>query len=237
MDVNHNLVKDLKNMGIWDKVKDAIIEYQGDISEIAIIPDHLKAIYKTSFTTSPYGYIEVAARAQKWVDQALSRNMYLETRDIDETMNIYSTAWKKGLKSTYYLHLKPRHSAEQSTVKVDKSSKFAKKAFGAFASVRTELPVEEVAIKSPIEVSILEPVAVPLSKMSAFTVEVPEVLEEVPLPKPFQGITPEPAANLFGRDARDGHLSRKEEEKKFKIVRSANYPSDPADALQCDSCQ
>jgi ribonucleoside-diphosphate reductase alpha chain len=237
MDVNHNLVKDLKNMGIWDKVKDAIIEYQGDISEIAIIPDHLKAIYKTSFTTSPYGYIEVAARAQKWVDQALSRNMYLETRDIDETMQIYSTAWKKGLKSTYYLHLKPRHSAEQSTVKVDKSSKFAKKAFGAFASVRTELPVEEVAIKSPIEVSIPEPVAVPLSKMTDYTISVPEVLEEISLPKPFLGITPEPAANLFGRDGRDGHLSRKEEEKKFKIVRSANYPSDPADALQCDSCQ
>lgn len=244
MDVNHNLVKDLKNMGIWDKVKDAIIEFQGDISEIAIIPDHLKAIYKTSFTTSPYGYIEVAARAQKWVDQALSRNMYLETRDIDETMNIYSTAWKKGLKSTYYLHLKPRHSAEQSTVKVDKSSKFAKKAFGAFASVRTELPVEEVAVKSPLEVNKPEPVAVPLSKMSAFTVEVPEVLEEVPLPKPFQGITPEPAATLFGRD---GHLSRKEESpaptssapepKKFKVVRSANYPTDPADALQCDGCQ
>jgi ribonucleoside-diphosphate reductase alpha chain len=26
MDINHNLVKDLKNMGIWDKVKDEIIE-------------------------------------------------------------------------------------------------------------------------------------------------------------------------------------------------------------------
>ncbi len=233
MDVNHNLVKDLKNMGIWEKVKDLIIEYHGDISEIALIPDHLKAIYKTSFTTSPYGYIEVAARAQKWVDQALSRNMYLETRDIDETMEIYSTAWKKGLKSTYYLHLKPRHSAEQSTVKVDKSSKFAKKAFGAFASVRTELPVEEMSIKSPLEVSRPEPVFVPLSKMSSFIVEVPEVLEEVSVPKPFQGITPEPAATLFAQPT----ATAPSEPKKFKIVRSANYPTDPADALQCDSCQ
>jgi ribonucleoside-diphosphate reductase alpha chain len=111
MDINHNLVKDLKNMNIWDKVKDQIIQYQGDISGIKEIPDHLKNIYKTSFTTSPFAFIEVAARAQKWVDQALSRNMYLETRDIDETMRIYQTAWDKGLKSTYYLHMKPRHTA------------------------------------------------------------------------------------------------------------------------------
>lgn len=233
MDVNHNLVKDLKNMNLWDKVKDLIIEHQGDISEIAGIPEHLKAIYKTSFTTSPYGYIEVAARAQKWVDQALSRNMYLETRDIDETMDIYATAWKKGLKSTYYLHLKPRHSAEQSTVKVDKSSKFAKKAFGAFASVKTELPKEEVAIKSPLEIDMPEPVAVPLSQMIAHTVEVPEVpaSAELDMPKPFEGITPEPAANLFSES------KPAEEPKKFKIVRSAAYPTDPSEALQCDSCQ
>ncbi|MBX4188443.1 MAG: ribonucleoside-diphosphate reductase subunit alpha, partial [Candidatus Doudnabacteria bacterium] len=96
VDINHNLVKDLKNMGIWDKVKDVIIEHQGDISAIEGIPEHIKNIYKTSFTTSPYAFIEVAARAQKWVDQALSRNMYLETRDIDETMKIYTTAWDKG---------------------------------------------------------------------------------------------------------------------------------------------
>src|SRR3989344_4274409 len=72
MDINHNLVKDLKNMGIWDKVKEDIIEYQGDISGIQSIPQYIKDIYKTSFTTSPLAYIEVAARAQKWVDQALS---------------------------------------------------------------------------------------------------------------------------------------------------------------------
>ncbi len=130
IDINHNLVKDLKNMGIWEKVKDEIVERQGDIGDIAGIPQHIKDIYKTSFTTSPYAYIEVAARAQKWVDQALSRNMYLETRDIDDTMKIYQTAWEKGVKSTYYLHMKPRHTAEQSTVSVNKSQQTGKTGFG-----------------------------------------------------------------------------------------------------------
>jgi ribonucleoside-diphosphate reductase alpha chain len=135
VDINRNLVRDLKNMGIWDKVKDKIIESQGDIADIEEIPEYLKSLYKTSFTTSPIAYIEVAARAQKWIDQALSRNMYLETRDIDETMNIYKTAWEKGVKTTYYLHMKPRHTAEQSTVAVNKAVKIGKIGFGAISSL------------------------------------------------------------------------------------------------------
>ena len=49
--------------------------------------------------------------------------MYLETRDIDEYVKIYSEAWRRGLKTTYYLHVKPRHQSEQTTVKSDKSAK------------------------------------------------------------------------------------------------------------------
>lgn len=121
LEVNVNLVNDLKKIGIWDEVKDDVLRLQGDIQTIEAIPKHLRDVYKTSFQLSPYAFIEVAARAQKWVDQAISRNMYLETRDIDEYEKIYDTVWRKGLKTTYYLHVKPRHQAEQSTVKVNKA--------------------------------------------------------------------------------------------------------------------
>lgn len=129
LDINHNLVNELKKLDLWEKVKGKIIENQGNIDSIMEIPENVRNIYKTSFTTSPYGVIEVAARAQKWIDQSLSRNMYLETRDIDETMKIYTAAWEKGLKSTYYLHMKPRHTAEQSTVEVNKSRALGKVGF------------------------------------------------------------------------------------------------------------
>ncbi len=160
LDINHNLVKDLKNMGIWDDVKEQIIENQGDIAGIPLIPAHIKEVYKTSFTTSPYAYIEVAARAQKWVDQALSRNMYLETRDIDETMQIYSTAWEKGLKSTYYLHMKPRHTAEQSTTNVNKAAKIGKIGFGALNFANS--PAFSAPLQKSLDVNV--PVQVPLSE-------------------------------------------------------------------------
>src|SRR3989344_4172729 len=119
LDINHNLVKDLKNMGIWDEVKGQIIENHGDISGIAIIPEHIREVYKTSFTNSPYAY--------------------LEARDIDETMDIYKTAWEKGLKSTYYLHMKPRHNAEQSTTRVNKAEIIGKRGFAVLSALKDSL--------------------------------------------------------------------------------------------------
>ncbi len=131
LDINTNLVNDLKSRGLWEKMRGKIFEAQGDIEKIEDMPQDLKDIYKTSFTTSPYAFIEIAARAQKWVDQALSRNMYLRTRDNEEIMKIYSTAWEKGVKTTYYLHMEPRHTIEQSTTKVNKAATLGKTGFGA----------------------------------------------------------------------------------------------------------
>jgi ribonucleoside-diphosphate reductase alpha chain len=141
LEVNVNLVNDLKKLGIWDDVKEDVLRAQGDVQQIDAIPQHIKDVYKTSFQLSPYSFIEVAARAQKWVDQAISRNMYLETRNIDDYIDIYTAAWKRGLKTTYYLHVKPRHTAEQSTVKVNKAeaSGGPRKAGFGFAKAKVEV--------------------------------------------------------------------------------------------------
>ena len=127
LEVNVNLVNTLKQAGLWGQVKDQVLANQGDIQTIDEIPQAIKNVYKTSFQIAPTAFIEVAARAQKWVDQAISRNMYLETRDIDDYVDIYTECWKRGLKTTYYLHVKPRHQAEQSTTKVNKTVDIAKK--------------------------------------------------------------------------------------------------------------
>ena len=148
MDINHGLVNDLKERGLWEKTRGKILESQGDISEIAEIPEDIRERYKSAFTTSPYAFIEVAARAQKWIDQSLSRNMYLETREIDDLLDIYTTAWKKGLKTTYYLHMKPRHTAEQSNADVNKREKLG---MSGFAKVNTATSVIPAVSEAPIE--------------------------------------------------------------------------------------
>lgn len=160
LEVNANLVRDLTKLGLWSKHCDAILAAHGDLSVIEEIPENIKRIYKTSFSTSPYAFIEVAARAQKWVDQGISRNMYLDVRDVDEVMNIYSSAWEKGLKTTYYLHMKPKHSAEQSTIKINKSQAMGKKGFAAVfnkAPIKPET-VEDTKTEAPVQATSTNPI-------------------------------------------------------------------------------
>jgi ribonucleoside-diphosphate reductase alpha chain len=250
MDINHNLVKDLKNMGIWEKTREAIIENQGDISDIAGIPQHIKDVYKTSFTTSPYAYIEVAARAQKWVDQALSRNMYLETRDIDETMKIYNTAWEKGVKSTYYLHMKPRHSAEQSTVKVNKAEKMGKIGFAAIANQpKTPIPVTGgfANVVPPTEEPAISPLSQDIKVQETVSVvsSIPHISKEIIEEQKdsvadtsnrtggkvvWKSLKDIQVESTLGAEETDKSLLREE-----KIMKTC--PIDPQERLQCDSCQ
>ena len=123
LEVNPNLVRALKQHGLWEQLRDQLLINQGDVQQLTEIPKEIRAIYKTSFQLSPYAFIDVAARAQKWVDQAISRNIYLDTRNIDDYEKIYLAAWRRGLKTTYYLHVKPRHQSEQTTVAANRSAK------------------------------------------------------------------------------------------------------------------
>jgi ribonucleoside-diphosphate reductase alpha chain len=212
LDLNHNLVNDLKNMGLWEKVKDKIIVEQGDLANIPEIPSHLKDIYKTSFSTSPQAFIEVAARAQKWIDQALSRNMYLETRDIAETMDIYTSAWRKGVKTTYYLHMKPRHTAEQSTTHVNKAEKMGKRGFAA---------VMEAAVAEPEPSTAVETVASFIGSQES--------------PKEISFATMKSDASEIEAIQKVEHNHNHGNE--GGVLKGIMPPSDPQADLVCDSCQ
>jgi ribonucleoside-diphosphate reductase alpha chain len=178
LEVNRNLVNDLQKLGIWDSTREDILRSQGDVQNIASIPDAMKAVYKTSFQLSPYSFLEVAARAQKWIDQAISRNMYLETRDLGDMMDIYFAAWERGVKTTYYLHMKPRHTAEQSTVKVNKSEAInaggtagapAKKGFGAATASSAPVTASTSAsLADAVPASVIEAQPVPARKGFGF---------------------------------------------------------------------
>ncbi len=228
LDINHNLVTELKNMNLWDMVKGKIIELQGDISSITEIPAHIREIYKTSFSVSPYAFIEVAARAQKWVDQALSRNMYLEDRDIEKTMDIYASAWRKGVKSTYYLHMKPRHTAEQSTVAVNKSAKLGKT---GFASVFKK--IEEVTIETNEQ-------KIEVVKEEIIEKAQEQIIDKQPLPviEPLKQVS-EPVFAKVQTQLPQPHAEGQHYQ--TKIIDGKTYrvhmPTDPQEQFLCDGCQ
>ncbi len=177
LEINPNLVETLKQENLWEKVREQILENRGDIESIDEIPESIKRIYKTSFAVSPYAYIEVAARAQKWVDMGISRNMYLDIRDIDEIMNIYTSAWDKGLKTTYYLHMKPRHSAEQSTTKVNKSETMGRRGFAALRDMKQAVAAENTIEEEKIELADTGPLPKDVTIATVASVKSPEAEE------------------------------------------------------------
>lgn len=122
-EINPVLVAELQQLGRWQEFREKIIEARGDLKEVPDMPAEIAARYPTAYEISPEAYILVAARAQKWVDQGVSRNLYAKSREIKDLEAIYLTAWEQGLKSTYYLYMAPRMHAEQSTVAVNKSVK------------------------------------------------------------------------------------------------------------------
>ncbi|MEQ1939102.1 ribonucleoside-diphosphate reductase subunit alpha [Mesorhizobium sp. CN5-321] len=116
--VNAQLVHDLKARGLWDEVMVSDLKYfDGSVGQIDRIPDDLKALYATAFEIESSWLIEAASRRQKWIDQAQSLNLYIANpsgRKLDE---LYRLAWRKGLKTTYYLRSRSATHVEKSTLK------------------------------------------------------------------------------------------------------------------------
>jgi ribonucleoside-diphosphate reductase alpha chain len=123
LEVNPTLVEELRRAGLWERVRDRIVEERGDLAPIEEIPAAIRARYPTAYRVPPAAYNELAARAQKWVDMGISRNLYLQDRDLERMGAVYRLAWRKGLKSTYYLFMAPRIHAEPSTVRVNKAAR------------------------------------------------------------------------------------------------------------------
>ncbi len=115
--INSYLVRDLKQLGLWDDVMVMDLKhFDGSLSAIDRIPQEIKQLYATAFEVETQWLVEAAARRQKWIDQAQSLNIYMagaSGKELDET---YKLAWLRGLKTTYYLRTMSATHAEKSTV-------------------------------------------------------------------------------------------------------------------------
>ena len=116
--VNAALVRDLKARGLWDEVMISDLKYfDGSVGRIDRIPDDLKALYATAFEIDSAWLIEAASRRQKWIDQAQSLNLYMANPSGKALDALYRLAWRKGLKTTYYLRARSATHVEKSTLK------------------------------------------------------------------------------------------------------------------------
>lgn len=119
--LNQHLVRDLKELNLWgEEMVDRLKYYDGELTDIDEIPQHLKEKYATAFSIDYTWLIDAAARRQKWIDQSQSVNLFLATPDMKTLSHMYRAAWRKGLKTTYYLRTLQASNIEKATTKVKK---------------------------------------------------------------------------------------------------------------------
>ncbi len=115
--INEYLVKELKQLGLWNKEIVNQIKYNdGSIQRIASIPDSVKARYKECFEIDPKWLYIGAARRGKWIDQSQSLNIFFRGTSGRELSDVYFAIWELGLKTTYYLRTLAASQVEKSTV-------------------------------------------------------------------------------------------------------------------------
>ena len=60
--------------------------------------------------------IDMAAERSAFIDQSASLNLFMESPTIPKLSSMYFHAWKKGLKTTYYLRSRPATEIAKTTV-------------------------------------------------------------------------------------------------------------------------
>jgi ribonucleoside-diphosphate reductase alpha chain len=115
--LNTYLVKDLKQLGLWNQsMIDKLKYFDGELADIPEIPKEIKDKYLTAFAIDYKWLMDAAARRQKWIDQAQSVNLFLSNPSQKVLSHMYKYAWKVGLKTTYYLRSLAASNIEKATV-------------------------------------------------------------------------------------------------------------------------
>jgi ribonucleoside-diphosphate reductase alpha chain len=117
MQINRYLVDELKQLGLWtDETRDAIKSADGSIQGLMELPEELRIIYRTAWELPMRALIDLAAERGAFIDQSQSLNLFMANPNIGQLSSMYMYAWKRGLKTTYYLRSRPATHIAKTTV-------------------------------------------------------------------------------------------------------------------------
>lgn len=90
----------------WSNIK----KNQGSVLDLKWMKDYDKQVFKTAFEIDQRWIIELASNRGKYIDQGQSINLFFPAgSNVKEIYDIHMLAWKKGLKSLYYLRSSAEH--------------------------------------------------------------------------------------------------------------------------------
>jgi len=117
--INRYLVVELKNLGLWSEdLRTRIKLGEGSIQHIDEIPAWIKQVYRTVWEVPMRSLIDMGAERGPYIDQSQSLNLFIESPTIGKVSSMYMYAWKKGLKTTYYMRSRPASKIAKATVPV-----------------------------------------------------------------------------------------------------------------------
>ena len=106
-----------KLQDIWS----SIIANDGSVQHLDILDENEKAVFKTSMEIDQRWVIDLAADRQQYIDQAQSLNVFFRPDShIKYIHAIHFMAWKKGLKTMYYLRSEKIGKADKVSKKVER---------------------------------------------------------------------------------------------------------------------
>jgi ribonucleoside-diphosphate reductase alpha chain len=116
--VNRYLMNDLLSAGLWNEnLKQQIISKNGSVQGIKEVPEHLQALYKTSWEIKQRTLIDMAAQRGPFICQSQSLNLFIENPTYAKLTSMHFYGWKQGLKTgCYYLRSKAPVMAQKFTV-------------------------------------------------------------------------------------------------------------------------
>jgi len=117
LQINRYLVDELKALGLWtDAVRTRLKMAEGSVQGLTEAPDSLRAVYRTAWEIPMRSLVDMAADRGAFIDQSQSLNLFIESPNIGQLSSMYFYAWKKGLKTTYYLRSRPATRIAKATV-------------------------------------------------------------------------------------------------------------------------
>jgi ribonucleoside-diphosphate reductase alpha chain len=123
LQVNRYLVAELKALGLWTEALRARLKMaEGSIQGERELPETLRAIYRTAWEIPMRSLIDMAADRGAFIDQSQSLNLFAESPNIGQLSSMYFHAWKRGLKTTYYLRSRPATRIAKATVETQSAA-------------------------------------------------------------------------------------------------------------------
>jgi ribonucleoside-diphosphate reductase alpha chain len=97
-------------------MRDRIKLAEGSVQGVTELPETLRLIYRTAWELPMRSLIDMAAERGAFIDQSQSLNLFMESPNIGALSSMYMYAWKRGLKTTYYMRSRPATRIAKTTV-------------------------------------------------------------------------------------------------------------------------